>query len=47
MNTPCPRCGYEMEAPNLPSCVDCHVSEIEREGDEITARWYDEHERDI
>ena len=27
----CPKCGYEMEAENLPCCVDCHVAELDRQ----------------
>ena len=29
-NVPCPKCGYDLEAANLPMCVACHTEELAR-----------------
>ena len=37
-NKNCPKCGYAMEAENLPHCVGCHVEDLSRqEADSATS----------
>lgn len=38
----CPKCGYEMEAANLPCCVSCHVANLDQQEADSAANVLDE-----